>query len=655
MRFLYLFILIFIFISAGCDDGGSSSSNDNESPDTDTIMTDEENIPEPQCREFSDTPSELKFTDVTAELGLDETGLAVAGSNIVIADINNDGLPDLSISKGSSAGQAKAAEKKLYRILLNNGDGTFKDWTEESGLFASTDPENYRASTFIVFADLNNDGCKDAFNAVNLNSEQAATAPNGSDIYMNDCEGHFSKQKLMYFTPDENYIDPVTSVVFTDYNKDGFLDIYVAHHYGTYGYLESSVMDTIYKGDGTGKFTDVTKEIGAETFLPTEETLANGTYTRPSWGAAACDLDGDGWDELMSTAYGRAFNLIFRNNHGTFENVTMKTDFGSDDNEDYSDDNFFLCYCSIRQDDPYCKDAGSAMISCDGMTENWTPGFSDQPYRLGGNTSNHICADFDNDGDLDIVSVELAHWHVGASSDRTHIMMNDGFPEKPFRRLSEKESGITRTRTGSWNDGDLGGFAADFDNDGKMDFYIASSDYDGTKALLYQQQNDGTFKNVASSAEVAKLRAHGAGLIDYDRDGDYDLVVGLSTMRWSGTAPTDNWITVYRNDTPVQGNRFMIKLIGSGEEGGSNKDAIGAWITIKSGDRKFVREIQGSNGLTGFQQDDLMIIGTGSVCVADEIEIKWPDKEGTISTFKNIPANYMIEINQKSGIKFIKQ
>ena len=352
--------------------------------------------------------------------------------------------------------------------------------------------------------------------------------------------------------------------------------------------------------------------------------------------------------------------MLYRNKgDGTFEDLSISSNFAHDDNENYSDDQFFACFCEDESNKgtDYCKISQGALISCSSIgTSGWSQGFSDQPYRLGGNSAGTLCGDFDGDGDTDLFQIELAHWHIGQASDKSQLIMNDGFPATPLKRVSEEESGISRERRNSWNDGDLGGLAADFDNDGRLDIYILSSDYPDTKSMLFQQQPDGIFKETASKAAAHVARAHGGAFVDIDRDGDYDLIVGTSFMRWAANdsdaseKPEKQWIKVLRNDTGQNANKVIIDISGTS----ANRDAIGAKIIVKAGGKQFVREVQGAYGLNGFQNDHLQIIGLGNICEVEEIEIRWPDKENSVTKYDKVFANYVLEINQETGLKHHK-
>lgn len=647
-----VFTLLFI-VAVSC---GDDKKTDN---DIDTETNDDELVLTKICKEPGDGPYELKFTDITQELGL--KNLDVLASQIMVADIDGDRWPDIYTTLASKVRQDEAEPSGIFRLLKNKKGQSFEDVTFSSGLFKDAAGNNGLASSFVVFFDMDNDGYNDALNVVYVDKNTLELEGYENDVtrvYLNNGDGTFKPGPKMDFSPV--IFQALSGVAVLDFDNDGILDMYVGRHYGDYGALSTCEQDNLYKGNGDGSFTEVTVGSGLETQKISDEVLAAGKNHKATWGVVACDVDGDGFQDIMASSYGRSYNMFYRNKgDGTFEDLTLTSNFGSDANEDYNDDQFFVCYCSddSTKDTEYCADAASAKIGCDSIGMSyWSPGFSDQSHRLGGNSAGTLCADFDGDGDMDLFAIELAHWHIGQSSDKSMLLMNDGFPRTPFRRVDEEESGITRPRYGSWNDGDLGGMAADFDNDGKMDIFILSSDYDGTKSLLFQQQADGTFADKGKDSGTQIARAHGGSLIDIDRDGDYDLLVGVSTMRWgTDTAdyskrPEKQWMTVLRNDTGQDANRVIIDIRGSK----ANKNAIGARIIVKAGGKQFMREVQGGHGLTGFQNDLLQIIGLGNICDVEEVEIRWPDSEGTVSKFADVYANYVLEIDQDAGLKHHK-
>ncbi len=648
-----LCVLIVLCISCSSDTDNTPVDGDAINIESEAYPDSDAGLPPENCKTPGEGPYQLKFTDVTTELGFNKEGLNVAGSVVVSGDINGDHWPDVYVSRGDKKRDDPAALKGLYRILINNG-GVFSDRTWESGLFKTDDGQDGRASSYIIWGDLNNDGFTDAINVAYFDSSYET--PDMTAVFLNNGDGTFRKAAPHDFFMQ--YLNPAAGTVLLDYDRDGKLDIFIGHHYGTYGYLESSEQDTLHQGDGAGNFTNMTEAAGLKTQKVTNETLANATSHKPTWGVTACDVDGDGWQDLMTTTYGRGYNAFYRNNQGIFENMTIASGFGIDGNNDYSDDQWFLCYCASHTDAADCAGAAKPLINCSGLENAWEPGFSDQSYRLGGNSSGTVCGDFDNDGDMDLLAVELAHWHIGKASDKTELLINDGFPAAPFKRPGREATGLAREhKTTTWDEGDLGAMTADFDNDGRLDLYVLSSDYPGTYSLLYQQQADGIFADKTAESKTKIARAHGGSFIDYDRDGDYDLIIGTSLMRWTASdipaKPEDAWVHVLRNDSETQGNRVMIWLEGAGEPGYANRDAIGARVTVKAGGKSFIREMQGGYGLFGFEHDRLMIIGIGAACAIDSIEVQWPNNGGTSTKYTEVRANYVLKIHEKNGLEHV--
>lgn len=664
MKKIYFLMFLLAIFSAACGSSSKTGTDEDAVNDEDAATDDEqpdsdsEEAVEPICLTPKAGPYALKFTDISEEMGVQK--LNALGTQITVADIDGDKWPDVYTSLASKTREDLNEPKNLYKLLKNVKGRNFEDVTFSSGLFTDKKGTNGTASTYVVFADMNNDGFQDAFNVVYVDSDTLSSDSFQEDysrVYLNNGDGTF-KYVGGNFVYDDMF-EAIAGAAFLDYDHDGVIDLFIGRQYNSYGSLTSCEPDTLMKGLGNGKFQDVVDGTsGLETEKFNEDNALEGKFNKPTWGVSACDVDGDGFADILTSSYGRSYNMLYRNKgDGTFEDLSISSNFAHDDNENYGDDQFFACYCedASNKDTDYCSISTGAVISCDGVN-GWDPGFSDQPYRLGGNSAGTLCGDFDGDGDTDLFQIELAHWHIGQASDKSQLIMNDGFPEKPLRRISEEESGITRKRTGSWNDGDLGGFAADFDNDGRLDIFILSSDYPGTKSMLFQQQADGRFSDTAKEAGAQVARAHGGAFVDIDRDGDYDLIIGTSFMRWSATdsdglkKPEKQWIKVLRNDTGQDANKVIIDISGST----ANRDAIGAKIIVRAGGKQFVREVQGAYGLNGFQNDHLQIIGLGDICEVEEIEIRWPDKENSVTKYDKVFANYVLEINQETGLKHHK-
>jgi len=611
-------------------------------------------LPPAICLQPGPGPLPLSFTDVTAELGLGPDALNATATLVSIADIDGDHWPDVMLTKppgGAVSGREDpAAPTGAYHLLRNVGGKSFEDVTWSCGLFQARDGTMGRATTFVVWADVDNDGDTDALSAVYTDYSNGTKVLDATSVFLNNGDGTFTIGPDQKFTNKTR--DPISGASFLDYDRNGILDLFVGHTYTSYGSLSSTIQDTFYAGDGFGFFNDVTTAAGLETQPFSSSLAASGKTHKPTWGVTSCDLDGDGWPDLMTSTYGRQFNALYRNlGNGTFEDLSLSSGFAHDANEDYSDNYMYQCFCRAHPTEPSCAGAIDPGQCPSDYDNNWVPGVDDQPWRLGGNNSVEVCGDVDNDGDMDVLNVGIAHDWAGQSADHTELLINEGFPAQPFVRPGREATGLVRPHGSSWNEGDLGGAMADFDNDGRLDLLVASSDYPDTTSLLWQQQADGKFLEVGAAVGAQIARAHGVGVVDIDRDGDYDIVLGTSLMRWDNP-PADAYVYVLRNNNGQDANKLMFHLVGSGPPDGANVGAVGARITVQAGGQTFVREVQGGYGLDNMGQDPLIIMGLGENCTAEQVTVRWPNTAGDETTFHDVMANYVLVIEEGKDLAY---
>jgi hypothetical protein len=268
-------------------------------------------------------------------------------------------------------------------------------------------------------------------------------------------------------------------VAFYDYDQDGWLDLFLVNGWRLEGFAPGQEPTChLFKNNRDGTFTDVTRNAG---------------LARSGWGQACCvgDYDNDGHDDLFISYYGQ--NALFHNNgDGTFTDATVKA--------------------GLRQ-----------------SRLRWNSG----------------CAflDYDRDSHLDLfvgnyIDLDLKTAPVPESGPCLYkgIMVACGPPGLPagknllYRNNGDGTFTDVSEKAGMWNT--AGNYAlsvavADLDNDGWPDLYVAN---DSTAATLYQNQKDGTFKDVAIEAGAAlspdgKPQAGmGVAVGDYNRDGNLDIV-----------------------------------------------------------------------------------------------------------------------------------
>lgn len=176
----------------------------------------------------------------------------------------------------------------------------------------------------------------------------------------------------------------------------------------------------------------------------------------------------------------------------------------------------------------------------------------------------------------------------------------------------------------------------DIDNDGRPDLFIAKGNVDQMPGNamkdpnnLLMQRRDGTFEETAAQAGIATThRSRGAALADLNGDGLLDIVVV------NRRAPLEIW----RNRTRGAGNWVAVEP----RMNGSNRNAVGAWVELRSDGGAQTQEVTVGGGHAGGQAAPLHFgIGTGTQA---EVRVQWPD--GAQTNWQTVSANQTVRISR---------
>ena len=569
------------------------------------------------------SPGTPIFQEVTEAWGL----MGVEGVRLSVTDLDADGYPDLLVRRGGITVEDFSSDVR-NTWLLRNSDGTgFSDVTAASGLLTPRQALGAglgRPASVLASADVDNDGDLDVFVGIST-EDPALSAGETTELMLNQGDGTFALGPDGSALRLAGTIDAVSGASFVDVNRDGFVDLWVTQY---------GLQDRLYYGDGTGNFIDATAGSGLVTLVGgAVDDLNSGAVHSRAWSALACDLDGDGYSELLAASYGRATNNLWQGRLDAetgfvrFDPRQIESGYARDDNYEWQSNQFARCYCQANPMAEDCAGVPAPQISCD--TPNWNHSSDRSPYRLGGNSGATACADLDNDGDMDLYTGEIRHWWAGLGADMSEALINVGGPgEIVFERPGRDALGIDVEHvTGtSWDEGHMTLTTLDFDNDGWRDIYVGGSDYAGNRGLLFHQHAPLAFEPVSIEDGFEHNRSHGVVTADFDRDGDLDIIVGHSRTRCDANAPNDCYATpqirAFENVYGDGGNWIQLRLEGVT----ANRSAIGARVRVTANGVTQTQEIGGGYGHYGAQDDLVLHFGLGAGCEA-EIEIRWPDDD----------------------------
>ena len=529
-------------------------------------------------------------------------------------DINNDNWLDLITLDLDSTNTDDA------HVYLSSGGTSslpqFSDVTLVSNILQQTSPSHSgRIISVMIVGDVDNDGSYDIFTGA---AKQTTDLGDRNEIMLNNGAGVFT---IVPTSGVGNYSEAIVSAGFLDFNLDGMLDLFVGNSYSTSVY---SYPPHLYQGQGNGHFTEVTTSSKLDTVT---DIYGLRNSSRPTWGVTTFDYNNDGYQDILTLSYGRQWNRLMKNVNGAyFEDVSFDTGIAGDD---YYIDQYY--------NNPY--------------------GYNrEEPFRSNANTFDASVADFDNDGDLDLYLGGIEHNWASPSSDPDGLLVNLGM-EYNYKFVRDPSRGITRLPQdpNSFNQGDLHSGWVDFDNDGLLDFILASSDYpDNQRMRIFKQLANHNFIDVTTLCGVDWINCGQISIGDFNRDGVPDIVSGTTNMRLTATqvASHELNISIFK-PTPTDNNWITVKLEGLGA-GGANRMGYGSRVYVKTGNTTQIRELNGGIGHCGHQDAMECHFGLGKSSVIDELRVRWSNASRSEQVFSNVTVNHFIKIKEgQSNIETI--
>jgi hypothetical protein len=501
-----------------------------------------------------------------------------------------------------------------------------------------------------------------------------------------------------------------TGVAIFDYDNDGWLDIFLVNGTTLEGFPAGrGPTNHLYRNNHDGTFTDVTRQAG----------LADAS----GWGQGVCvgDYDNDGWEDLYVTYYGK--NRLYHNQNGVFSEVGERSGTAGSGKSwgsgcafvDYDRDGLLdLVVANYVDFDLSTAPAPGERASCvwKGVPVMCGPrGLPGAKNILYHNLGGGKFADVTTKAHIDQTS---AHYSLGVA---TFDFDNDGWPDIYIACDSTASILFRNNHDGTFTDVAVAAGAAynedgreqagmgvsigDFNGDGHLDVF--KTNFSDDTSTLYRNNGNGTFDDVTFAAGLGLRTQYlgwGTTFFDFDNDGWPDLLVvnghvypevdkqhlgstypeprilyhnngngtftdisaeagpGIVAMHAGrGLAVGDLWndgrlsavisnmnepASLLVNQVRSSNHWIGIRTIGTK----SNRDSIGARITMKAGARTLVDEVR-SGGSYASNNDMRVHFGLGSVTKVDWVQIRWPS--GLTERYENLPAGNIQTLKEGGG------
>ena len=484
-------------------------------------------------------------------------------------------------------------------------------------------------------------------------------------------------------------------VAVLDFDGDGWLDVYVVQG-GTFpprpDRSPSEVGDRLFRNRRDGTFQDATAAAGID--------RAGRGY---AFGVAAGDYDNDGRPDLFVTRFG-SYVLLHNRGDGTFEDATERSGLGGPrdwptsaafaDLDGDGDLDLYVChYLAWDAEHPtICRDPQDArrLVSClplgfpamsDHLFRNDGGRFVDVTEAAGivdrdGRGLGVVAADFDDDGRIDLF----------VANDMTANLFFRNLGGLRFEEIGHP-AGVACNAEGGYQAG-MGVACGDLDGDGRPD--LAVTNFFGESTTHYRNLGHAMFADdtaaVGLKAPSRFLLGFGSSFLDANNDGCLDLATAnghihdlrpkipyampaqlyLGDSRGRLTDATDRsgppWLVprigrglaradldndgridlllvsqnsplaYFHNRTEHPGHSLTLRMEGTM----SNRDAIGARVTIQAGGRRQTAWRVGG-GSYASAEDPRLHFGLGPMRMIDEIEVRWPS--GRVDRFRDLPAD----------------
>ena len=474
-----------------------------------------------------------------------------------------------------------------------------------------------------IWGDINNDGYLDLIIPCH-----GLHSSGGPFVYLNNAGHSFTDIRStcgIQMAPELDSTD-WHGYGFGDYDQDGNLDVYIAE--GAKGHSGGTTKrDLLFKGHGDGTFSYVSAAAGLET------SMNRGRC--PFW----FDYDNNGTLDLFVKNFSGK-NVLYR---GKGDGTLVPVEGAGGLAEATVNDVGSIVSCADYDNDGFMDIAIAGENSSQQLYHNQGDGTFVNVTSSSGIGSDErgkgiAWGDYDNDGFVDLF---IARAYDGNTIQATSLYHNNG--DGTFTDVTDA-AGV-RVNGACWT-----GVWGDYDNDGFLDLFVPNAgttgEGPGDANLLFHNNGDGTFTNVAAAAGVELKNGtalhRAAAWADYNNDGFLDLLLkdGSGSEKHQGPAAKGLHF-LFKNKG---NNNHFIKITLRGTQ--SNLAGIGARAKVSSSNGESYRQNNGGGGgESASQGSEPLHFGIGHAAVAS-VEVRWPS--GVVDTLSGVQADTSLTLVEGS-------
>ncbi|WP_224483790.1 VCBS repeat-containing protein [Robertkochia aurantiaca] len=535
------------------------------------------------------------------------------GAGVGMADINNDGLPDLFF----------AGNQVKNRLYLNKGNMVFEDITEKAGINTGKIWSNG-----VTFADINQDGYIDIYVTQGGPHKRLQRK---NLLFINNKDNTFTEMAESYGLADMGIS---TQAVFFDHDKDGDLDCFILNENELYG-LDPLGLYSVLKEqpealqfntcrfyvNNNGKFVDSTEEAG---------------LLRPFFGLGltVSDINNDSWPDIYAASdYYLPDALYINNQKGGFtdeiKNYTNQISFYgmgidiADINNDAREDIYVL---DMAANDHVRSKTLMASMSTDRFDFLVNTADFQYQYMYNSLQLNQGNNRFDNIAQVTKTASTDWSWSV-LMSDLDNNTLKDIFVTNGYRRYALDND--TQRRV----------FETQKKYNGNVPLEVKQQLYESIPSeklpnLIFRNEKDLHFENVNEvwGLEEATF-SNGAVVGDLDNDGDLDIVINNM----------DEEAFVYRNNTSEKKRANFIRVKPEGKISESFPK-----VSLYAGGQHQYNEVKRVRGYRS-AQEPVAHFGLGNISQIDSIVVEWPS--GMKNLISEPQINTVVNVSEKDATK----